>query len=179
MKRWLSAVTLILLSVGLVQADEGVTVGIDGLSSKTPKDWKEKQPSNRMQFKVFTLPKAEGDDADATLTVFFFGPGGGGGVKENIERWKKMFKTAEADETKPDEFKVGDVKVTRVDLKGTYLFKAQPFNPDSPTEEKANHRMIGVVFESPNGPYFMRLVGPEKTVAKHAKGFEEWLKNFK
>lgn len=180
--------SLLLLSLGLPALapaiqDKGVTVGIDGLSSTTPADWKEKPPANRMQFKVFQLPKVEGDDTDAQLTIFYFGAGGGGGVEANLDRWKKMFKPPAGkkldDVAKVDDFKVGNVKVTRLDVSGIYLFKSQPFNPDSPVVEKADHRMIGVVFESPNGPYFLRLVGPAKTVAKHAAGFEAWLKNFK
>lgn len=163
--------------------DKGVSVGLDGLSSAAPAAWKEKKPANNMQFKVFALPKAEGDADDATLTIFFFGPGGGGGVKENLARWKKMMKAPDGksmdEAAKVDEFEVAKVKVTRVDMTGSYLHKAQPFNPDSPVEERKDQRFIGVVFESPNGPYFMRLVGPAKTVEKHAKGFEEWLKNFK
>ena len=39
--------------------------------------------------------------------------------------------------------------------------------------------MIGVIFESPGGPYFMTLIGPARTVEQHKKGFDEWLKNFK
>jgi hypothetical protein len=132
-----------------------------------------------MQFAVFTLPKAEGDKEDASLTIYFFGAGGGGGVDANVKRWQGMFKAPAGENSKTEKTKVGDVPVTALDISGTYLFKAQPFNPQAKTEEKPDFRMVGVVFESKNGPYFMRLVGPTKTVEKHKKEFDEWLKNFK
>lgn len=171
------------LSPMLLADDKGTVVGIDGLSSRTPESWKEQKPGSRMQFKVFTLPKVEGDEADATLTIFFFGPGGGGGVKENITRWKGMFTPPEGksidDVAKVKELQAGKVKITLLDVTGTYKSRLQPANPDSPIKEFPNSRMLAVVFESENGPYFMRLVGSEKTVSKHQESFETWLKNFK
>jgi predicted RecA/RadA family phage recombinase len=160
-------------------ADTGEVVVIDGLKSAAPASWKKGQPTNQMQHAVFTLPKANGDKEDAALTVFFFGPGGGGGVDANIKRWQGMFKAPAAENAKTEKTKVGDVKVTTLDVSGTYLFKARPFDPNAKVEEKPDFRMIGVIFESTNGPYFMRLVGPAKTVESHKKGFDEWLKNFK
>ena len=80
---------------------------------------------------------------------------------------------------KTDEFKVAGAPVTEVDLHGTYLFKARPFDPNAKTEEKPDYRMVGVVFESKGGTYYMRLVGPAKSVEKDKKEFDDWLKNFK
>ena len=161
--------------------DKGTLVGIDGLSSKTPGEWKEVQTDGQMRVKQFTLPKAAGDKSDAELIIYFFGTGGGGGVKANVDRWKGQFQPPEGkkidDVTKVEEFKVGSVPVTYVDVQGTYLFKARPM--DSRVEPRPNHRMLAVVFESPKGPYYFKLVGPEKTVEQHKKGFDEWLKNFK
>jgi hypothetical protein len=31
------------------------------------------------------------------------------------------------------------------------------------------------VIETPNGPYFIKLVGPAKTIAAHEKAFEQFL----
>ena len=47
------------------------------------------------------------------------------------------------------------------------------------TPEKPDFRLVGVVFESPKGAYFMRFVGPQKSVEKHKKDFDAWLKSFK
>ncbi len=161
--------------------DKGAVVTIDGLSSRTPADWKELQTDGLPRFKQFALPKAAGDKADAELIIYFFNTGGGGGVKANIDRWKGQFQPPEGkkidDVAKVEDFKVGNVPVTYLDVQGTYLFKARPM--DTRVEPRPDQRMLAVVFESPKGPYYIKLVGPEKTVAQHKKGFDEWLKNFK
>lgn len=164
-------------------AQDGAPVDLGGLTSKAPAAWKETQPASSMQYKVFTLPKANGDDRDAQLTIYYFGAGGAGGVQANLTRWKGMFqppagKTID-DVAKVDEMTVSAAKVTYLDVSGTYLHRTQPNNPSSPTEQRTGHRMLAVAFESPKGPYYLRLVGPEKTVAQHKQGFDAWLKNFK
>jgi hypothetical protein len=75
--------------------------------------------------------------------------------------------------------KVGQVPVTYLDIHGTYKYKKAPFVPDARAELRPHYRMLAVVFESSKGPYFFRLVGPEKTVKENKKGFDDWLKGFK
>ena len=155
-------------------------VALDGLSSVPPADWKESPSASSMRLKQFSVPKTAGDTFDAELVIFYFGAGQGGGIEANLDRWKKMF---EAPAGKPiaskvDKLKVGKVPVTILDVSGTYLYKASPMAP-TPAEPRAGHRMLAVVFESPQGPYFFRLVGPEKTVTKQKPAFEKWIKSFK
>jgi hypothetical protein len=167
--------------VGAANQDKGNVVSLDGLSSRTPADWKEVATTSQMRYKQFAVPRVGDDKADAELIIFYFGPGGGGTAADNIQRWKGMFQPPQGksidDAARVEEFKVGNVKVTYLDIQGTYLFKAKPI--DTKAEPRANHRMLAIIFESPKGPYFIRLVGPEKTVAHHKKGFDEWLRNFK
>jgi hypothetical protein len=162
---------------------KGTVVGLDGLSSRTPADWKEETATSKMRAHQFRIPRAKDDKEDAELVIFYFGPGGGGGVEENIKRWKGFFTPPDGksidDVSKVDKFKVGAVPVAYLDVHGTYLMKTRPFDPSDKGEKRPNYRMLGVVFESPKGPYFMRLVGPAKTVEQHKKGFDDWLKGFK
>ncbi len=163
----------------LLAAATGNEVVLDGLKSHAPKAWKE-IPASGMRAKQFTVPHATGDPFDAEVVIFFFGKSGGGGVQANIDRWKKMFIAPEgkpADAGKVDTVQVGKVRATVLDVHGTYLFKAAPMSPDS--EPRPNHRMISVVFESPNGPYFIRFVGPERTITQGKKDFDGWLRAFK
>jgi hypothetical protein len=160
-----------------VAVHAGEVVEIDGLKSKTPDGWKTSKPANEMQRAVFTLPKVEGDPEDATVTVYFFGAGGGGGIDANVKRWKELFKAPAGDKAKVEKIKVGDVDVTTVDVSGTYLSRPRPGDPN--VTEKPDFRLVGVYFGSKNGPYYMRFVGPAKTVEKNKSGFDEWLKNFK
>ena len=158
----------------------GTPVTIDGLTSSVPSTWVE-APPRPMRFKSFTIPASGGDKIDAELVIFHFGAGGGGDVDANISRWKGMFVPPEGkkidDVSKTQKLKVSGVDVTLLDVHGTYKYKPAPMAPQE--ELRPGHRMIGVVFASPQGPYFMRFVGPEKTIDKNKKDFDRFLKGFK
>ncbi len=176
----------LLAAAGLARAGGDGEVTLDGLKSKAPASWvREKVPakSGKLRVAQFKLPKARDELGDAELAIFFFGAGSGGGTEENIKRWQGMFdppkgKTIEQ-ASKVEKIKVGKVPVTVLDVQGTYKEKFPPFAPDAKITRKADYRLIGVVFESPNGPYFMRVTGPAATVEHHKKEFDNWLKNFK
>jgi hypothetical protein len=158
----------------------GTPVTIDGLTSTAPEAWKETPTTSKMRWKQFTIPRAPGDQFDGELVIFFFGPGQGGDADANITRWKGMFTPPEGkkmeDVSKVDTITVGEVKATLLDVRGTYT-PSQMMGP--PQDPRPNHRMIGVVFASPQGPYFMRFVGPERTIERHKAGFDKWLRGFK
>jgi hypothetical protein len=182
---WLLAFAAIAATTLSLQAQDsqGTPVVLGGLKSAAPADWKAQKSSSEMRAYQFKLPKADGDKEDAELVIFHFGPQGGGTVPDNIKRWKAMFvppsgKTID-DVAKVSELKVGDADVTYLALEGTYKFKERPFDPNAKEELKPDWRMVGIVFGSKNGPYYIRFVGPAKTVAKHQKAFDEWLKAFK
>jgi hypothetical protein len=162
---------------------KGAEVTLDGLKSRAPAGWKMQPPSNKLRAYQFLVPRADGDKEDAELVVFYFGPGGGGTAEDNIKRWKSMFQPPEGkkidDVSRVEKFKVGDVPVTSLDVHGTYLYKFPPFDPNAKVRKKADFRRLGVIFESKNGPYFITLTGPAKTIAQQKKGFDEWLKGFK
>jgi hypothetical protein len=175
MKRAFGWTMLMLCLVTTVVVAGGTKVTIDGLSSTAPAGWKEVDVTGKFgRAKQFTVPKVGDDKLDGELIVYFFGTGSGGGVDANLSRWKGMFQNGK---DKVEDFKVGDVKVTYLDVSGTYLYKASPMAPQAEPREK--HRMLAAIFESPKGPYYIRFVGPEKTITENKKGFDEWLKNFK
>lgn len=156
---------------------KGPEVQIDTFKSRIPADWKEEKPSNNLRIKQFRLPKTGDDKDDADLGISHI-PGGGGSLDDNVKRWKGMFNPPEGkkidDVFKLDKIKVGDTAVIYVDVSGTY--KGNAFEKIEP---KPNYRMLMVVFDSKNGPYYFRLVGPAKTVEAHKKGFDEWLNGLK
>jgi len=162
---------------------DGNVVELDTLKSKTPADWTQETTTNQMRAYQFKLPNAKDDKASAELIIFYFGQGGGGSAADNIKRWKGMMAPPDGkkidDVAKVDKFKVGEVPVTYLDVEGTYLAKERPFDPNSKVEKKPDYRMLGVIFESPKGPYFIRVTGPAKTIAEQKQAFDEWLKNFK
>ena len=163
-------------------ARKGTVVEIDDLKSQAPADWESVKTTDDMRVYQFRIPPVKGDKRDADLVIFYFG-GQGGTPADNVKRWKAMFdpprgKTID-DVSKVTKMKVGSVDVTYLDVHGTYKEKFPPFAPNAKVTERPDYRMLAVVFESPKGPYFFRLVGPAKTVGEHKKGFDEWLKGFK
>ncbi|MSR31760.1 MAG: hypothetical protein EXR99_09670 [Gemmataceae bacterium] len=160
-------------------ADEGkVVVVIEGLKSVAPAEWKEEPVSNRMRYAQFVLPKEKGDDRNGEVIIF---KGLGGSAKANIDRWVGMFKTADGDKIKNPkvkEIKVAGVPSAYLDVNGTYLFKTAPFDPNAKAMAMENYRMLAVHVEGET-IYHIRLVGPAKTVAKYAPGFDKWLESFK
>jgi hypothetical protein len=162
---------------------KGTVVKLDGLQSRTPADWVEEKPTSNLRKYQFKIPRVKDEKMDAEVVIFSFGAGQGGSAAENIKRWKGFFippqgKTID-DVAKVTKMKVGGADVTYLDVQGTYKFKERPFDPSSKEELRPDSRMLGVVFESQGGPFFIRLVGPAKTVAQHKTGFDQWLKEFK
>jgi hypothetical protein len=157
----------------------GTVVDLGGLKAVAPAAWKEMPTSSPMRVIQFTVP---GKAGDAEVVVFFFGQGQGGSVEDNVARWKKQFEPP-AGKTIDQVSKVETIKgaggdISLLDISGTYLFKARPMDP-SPGEPRPNHRMLAAVLPTPKGNYYIRLVGPEKTVGAAAKDFTSWLKAFK
>ena len=159
---------------------KGVVVDLDGLKSQAPADWKEEEPSNRMRYLQFRLPK-KGDDKDnAELIVF---KGLGGDAQANVKRWKDQFVPPEGktidEAAKVEEIKIGGHPATYLDMRGSYLFKFPPFDPNAKVQKKPDYRMLAIHFEGPKDVYHIKLTGPAKTVEAYKKGFDDWLKNFK
>lgn len=165
----------------LIASAEEVSLG--DLKSKTPESWKSAPPGNKFRAYQASVPKAKDDSEDAELVVFFFGPGAGGGVTENLKRWKSMFEAPAGktidDASKIETFKVGKADVTYLDVSGTFLSKFPPFDPNAKVTRKSNFRRLGVIFEVDGGPYFITLTGPAATVNAAKGDFDSWLKNFK
>lgn len=140
-----------------------------------PEGWESLPPSSSMRKAQYRLPRAAGDAEDAEMVVFYFG-GQGGGVQANIDRWIGQFQ-------KPDGTPAGDsAKVSRrtshniplsiVDVSGTYTGSGGPMSPGAP---KPGFRMLAAVAEAPDGPWFFKLTGPVKTVAKWEASFQTFL----
>ena len=151
-----------LVSFSARAADQGEAITIDGLKSTAPATWKKEEPS--AQTKIFRkyqfrVPRAAGDTEDAEAVVFFFGEGGGGGVEENIKPLEGLVPGPGRRQCQDGNHlaRSGAVNVTQIDITGTYKPTMPPNAP-----EKAGFRMMSAIFASPKGPYYFRLLGPEK-----------------
>jgi hypothetical protein len=89
--------------------------------------------------------------------VFFFGPGGGGGVEANIQRWVDQMEVPAGSNPAPETFESNGYRVTWIDVPGTL----KPSNMGTgPTTEQPNSRLLGAVVEGPVDPGSSRPQGP-------------------
>jgi hypothetical protein len=144
------------------------------LALKVPKEWETQPVTSQMRLAQFVLP---GPGGDAELVVFRF-PGGAGGVQANIDRWKGQFKAPEGksidDVTKTNTFDAGKLKITLVDVSGHY---AAPERPGSPTMvDEPDYRMLSAIVEGSGDAFFLKALGPQKTIDLWVKPYEEMLK---
>lgn len=131
-----------------------------------------------MRAATYVVPAAAGDKEDGECAVFYFGPGQGGGVEDNLKRWIGQFQQPDG---KPSD-KAGQIRkqtvnglaVTTIDLSGTYLSGG----PMSPVKTpKPGYRLLGAIVEAPQGPVFFKFTGPAKTVAAGEAAFQAMLKS--
>jgi hypothetical protein len=124
----------------------------------------------------FRLPRVDGDPEDAELVVFYF-QGSGGGVQANIDRWIGQFKKPDgspaADQARTSRRETNGIQLTIVDVSGTYMSSSGPML--SEVQDKPGFRMLGAVAEAGSGPWFFKLTGPAKTVARWEPQFHSFL----
>ena len=143
-----------------------------GLKWQVPARWTNRGPGT-MRLATYVIPGHGADEAQCA--VYYFGPGGGGGVDPNIERWRGEFKGA-ADE-KRGNFQTKGGKVTMLSMNGTYLAHAGMMGGGADDVESPNWGLLGAIVEGPKGEVYFKLTGPEKTVHGAEREFEALLKS--
>lgn len=182
----LFALALLLCACAGSKAKEGAqqtpsTVNAAGeLHYKVPEGWVTEKPTSNMRAAQYKLPKAEGDSEDASLVLYFFGAGQGGSVQANIDRWIDQMQQADGssskDKAKTETLTVNGLKVTTVDVSGTYTAQMSPGSDAH--ANNSNYRLRAAVIETPKGNYFAKLIGPAKTVGHWDQAFQDYFKSF-
>ena len=147
-----------------------------GLTFTTPEGWRQLAAASAMRVAEFTLPRVAGDAEDATLVVYYFG-GQGGSVAANIERWVGQMQQADGKPSSAAARKqsrtVNGLPVTLVDVSGTYVAEMSPGATDR--HNKPHFRLRAGVIETSKGPYFIKLIGPEKTVTRWDRAYDQFV----
>ena len=153
-------------------AGETVHTEAVGLRFTVPTAWTRVPAPSDVRAAQWRLPRAAGDAEDGEVILFFFGAGKGGGAAENLERWYAQLTPADGrparDAAVTTQRTVHALHVTSVDLAGAY--RATP-----PGASKPGFRLLAAVIEGPGGPWFLKVFGPEATVARARDGFEALL----
>ena len=145
-----------------------------------PGDWVQLETDSPIRVAHFGLPRALGDPEDAELIVYYFG-GEGGTVEVNLERWtNQMLQPDErpsSDVATTTRFEVSNLTVTVLDVPGIYAAQVQPGS--GMRYYKRGYRLKAAVVETPSGPYFFKLTGPARTVARWNKRFAAFLRSIR
>ena len=158
---------LVLMTGALLLAESA-----SGVKWQAPAAWK-KSPDRPMRAATYAAAAAAGDKEPGEVAVFYFGPGQGGGVQANIDRWIGQF-TTKSGAPKTAKSTVAGMSVTTVDLSGTYGAAAGPMSPTK--VEKTGFRLLGAIVEAPQGAVFFKFTGPAKTVAANEAAFNGMIK---
>jgi len=150
------------------------------LRYKAPEGWLIEHPASKMRVAQYKLPKAAGDSEDASLVLYYFGPSQGGSVQDNIDRWLGQIEqpdgSSSREKAKTETLTVNGLKVTMIDVAGNYTAE---MSPGSGTHyNKPDYRLRAAVVETSNGNYFVKLVGPQKTVRRWDQAFIDYVKSF-
>ena len=151
-----------------------------GISWNAPASWKS-LASRPMRAATYAVPAASGDKEDGECAVYYFGPGQGGSVEANIERWTKQFEQpngkSSSQTAQVKKRTVHGIALSTVDVSGAYSGMGGPMA--AAKSVKTGYRLLGAIAEAPEGAVFFKFTGPAKTVAANQANFEALIGSLK
>ena len=111
----------------------------------------------------YEVPRANGDGEDGELAVFYFGPGQGGSIDANVDRWVKQFSDISPNDVKRADREANGLRQHTVEIeRGT--FDAGQMAMGGNKGPRKDYALEGAIVETPGGAYFFKMTGPSKTV---------------
>ncbi len=137
-------------------------LGEYGLVAEVPSGWKESASRSPMRLATFILERAEGDPADAELSVV----AALGTEEANIERWRSQFEGSP--EAVVASRESGPLRISVAELAGTYIADRDP---------QPRSRLWGAIvrIEGRRELLFFKCWGPARTVEKWKSSLERLL----
>ena len=158
-------------TTGAKLGNSGGPVELDKITLTAPPGWDRRAPSSGFVLAEFYLPKVEGADRDGRLTVST----AGGDLEANIERWRSQFGGKPEKESRRTTNADG-LEITLVDYSGEFNDQRGPFAPATP---QPGSRMLAAIIPIEGELFFVKAVGPEKTIAKYADEFVAFVESVK
>jgi len=149
---------------------------MDRLDISIPPDWIKETPSSALRIAQYRLPALGDDGEDGSLVVF---NRIGGTIQQNMERWYGQFMSSDGIDNRGDlDGKIemiNGMQVTYASVRGVYKTGSMGLPQD--TGEKSNFMMLAAIVETPEGPYYFKAVGPENTLIRRTKEFEQLIQS--
>jgi hypothetical protein len=156
---------------GASLGNKGGPVELDKITLIAPPGWDRRPPSSGFVLAEFYLPKPEGADRDGRLTVST----AGGDLEANLERWRSQFSGKPEKESRRTTNADG-LEITVVDYSGQFNDQRGPFAPAPPQPDS---RMLAAIIPLDGELFFVKAVGPQKTIAKYEDEFMAFVKSVK
>lgn len=163
MHRFFLPIFLAMASLALAADPIEFTVG--AFRFERPEGWQWIVPTSPMRKAQLNVP---GTGGSAEVTFFHFGPGQGGGVQANVDRWFGQFQNAA---TSRSVEKSGTTEITYVEASGTFL-SGMPGTAPTPKE---GYALRGAILASDGGDVYVKMTGPQKTVVEAELAFRKMI----
>jgi len=122
-------------------------------------------PKNAMRKASYEVPRAGADSEDGELAVFYFGPGQGGSIDANVDRWVKQFSGISASDVKRADREANGLRQHTVEIPRGTFDAGQMGMSSGKKGPRSDYALLGAIVETPSGAYFFKMTGPVNTVA--------------
>ncbi|MEI9942027.1 MAG: hypothetical protein WDO69_32845 [Pseudomonadota bacterium] len=119
------------------------------------------KPKSAMRRASYEVPRAVGDAEDGELAVFYFGPGQGGSIDANVDRWVKQFSGISVNDVKRADREANGLRQHTVEIQHGTFDAGQMGGGKGP---RSDYALEGAIVETPSGAYFFKMTGPARTV---------------
>lgn len=149
----------------------GGEVQFGGLVLTAPRGWSRKSPQSSFILAEFVLPGVSGSESDGRLTLSL----AGGGIADNVERWKGQFGGAGA-AFRQESQTINGIQVTLVDCHGDFNDQRGPY---APAVMRTDYQMLAAIIPVDGELHFVKAVGPRATIAAHAERIKQFINSVK
>lgn len=171
--RYTLLVTLLCAACGTggdASLEGGQPVGLLEYAATAPAAWVPAPTSSTMRLAEFAVGEV-GEEAGGEVVAYFFGPGEGGSVQANTQRWTAQFFDSEGGHPEPEleDLSGGAFPTTVVTLEGAYARTVGMGG--AATDAVPDQMLVAAVVETPRGNLYIQLHGPSELVRSEREGF--------
>jgi hypothetical protein len=171
MKQVFASIGILVTAISSFAANAPATFKVSEFTFKRPDKWEWVETTSSMRKAQLKVNDADKKNS-AEVVFFHFGPGDGGGVQANVDRWFGQFQEPrEKIGAKSEEVKIGKHKVTFVRAEGTYL-SGMPGGTRTPQPGSA---LRGAIIDSDEGAVFVKMTGPVALVKSAEEDFRKMI----
>ena len=148
---------------------EGQRVQFLGHHSEVPADWVPQEVTSSMRLLQFEVP-GQGESGAGQFVLYYFGPGQGGSVEANVERWRSQFSRPDGSEVEAviTRLEGASLPATLVELEGSY---ARSVGMGQVGDVLPDRMLLAGVVETPQGNLYPQLHGPAELIRGQRDAF--------